>query len=185
LIRLVNDLLVLTRADASVLQLDLQPLDLESLTRARCETLASLASTRGVKLEVNRKGATSGAGFCVLGDPDRLAQVLDNLLDNAIRHAPENSLVTVELEHQGDNIECAVSDNGTGIPTQHLPFIFERFYRVEASRDRSSGGSGLGLAIARSLVLAQDGDILAESQEGMGTKITFRLPAAENCPPTA
>jgi two-component system OmpR family sensor kinase len=185
LIRLVNDLLVLTRADASVLQLDLQSLDLESLARARCETLESLASTRGVKLEVNRKGATSGSGFCVLGDPDRLAQVVDNLLDNAIRHAPENSLVTVEMEHQGDKIECVVSDNGTGISAQHLPFIFERFYRVEASRDRTSGGSGLGLAIARSLIKAQDGDILAESQEGMGTKITFRLPAAENCPPTA
>ena len=185
LIRLVNDLLVLTRADASALQLNFQPLDLESLARAQCETLESLASSRGVKLVVTKKGATSGSGFCVLGDPDRLAQVVDNLLDNAIRHAPDNSLVTMELEHLGVNIECTVSDTGTGIPAQHLPFIFERFYRVDASRDRSSGGSGLGLAIARSLVLAQGGDILAESQEGMGTKITFRLLAAENCPPTA
>jgi signal transduction histidine kinase len=181
LIRLVNDLLVLTRADASALKLDLQSLDLDKLVRARKEILDPLASTRKINLEVIGIESDSQAGFWVQGDSDRLAQVVGNLLDNAIRHAPPDSVVTITLEHLGDEISCAVSDNGAGIPAQHLPFIFERFYRVEASRDRGSGGSGLGLAIARSLILAQGGIIEAESQEGQGTRISFRLPAGENC----
>jgi len=185
LIRLVNDLLVLTRADASALKLNLQPLDLKTLAQARCDTLEPLASSRQVRLEVSEEKAPNHSGYCVQGDADRLAQVIDNLLDNAIRHAPENSTVTVVLEHLGEKIICGVIDRGPGISSQHLPFIFERFYRVEASRDRSSGGSGLGLAIARSLVLAQGGVIKADSREGFGTTISFWLPAEEKCPETA
>jgi signal transduction histidine kinase len=181
LIRLVNDLLVLTRADASALKLDLQNLDLDKLARARKEILEPLASTRKINLEVLSIESDSQAGFWVQGDADRLAQVVDNLLDNAIRHAPRDSVVTITLEHLGNEISCVVSDSGSGIPAQHLPFIFDRFYRVEASRDRGSGGSGLGLAIARSLILAQGGNIKAKSQEGQGTRISFRLPTGENC----
>ena len=179
LIRLVNDLLVLTRADASALKLDLQPLDLDKLVRARIKILEPLASIRKINLEVIGMESDSKAGFWVEGDADRLAQVIDNLLDNAIRHAPRDSVVSITLEHLAEEISCTVSDNGAGIPAQHLPFIFERFYRVEASRDRSSGGSGLGLAIARSLILAQGGNIQAESQEGQGTRISFRLPTGK------
>ena len=181
LIRLVNDLLVLTRADASALKLNLQPLDLDKLVRARIKILEPLASIGKINLEVIGIESDSKAGFWVEGDADRLAQVVDNLLDNAIRHAPRDSVVSITLEYLGEEISCTVSDNGAGIPAQHLPFIFERFYRVEASRDRGSGGSGLGLAIARSLILAQGGNIQAESQEGQGTRISFRLPAGENC----
>ena len=181
LIRLVNDLLVLTRADASALKLDLQPLDLDKLVRARIKILEPLASIGKINLEVIGIESNSKAGVWVMGDADRLVQVVDNLLDNAIRHAPRDSVVSITLKHLGEEISCTVSDNGPGIPAQHLPFIFERFYRVEASRDRGSGGSGLGLAIARSLILAQGGNIQAESQEGQGTRISFRLPAGKNC----
>ncbi len=179
LIRLVNDLLVLTRADASALKLDLQSLDLDKLVRTRKNILGPLASIRKINLEVIDIESDKKPGFWVQGDADRLAQVVGNLLDNAIRHAPRDSVVSITLEHLGEEISCTVSDNGSGIPAQHLPFIFERFYRVEASRDRGSGGSGLGLAIARSLILAQGGNIQAESQEGQGTSISFRLPAVE------
>ena len=121
----------------------------------------------------------------VCGDADRLSQVLDNLLGNAIRYAPDDSTVTVTIQPEGNEVLCAVSDQGPGIPAQHLHLIFERFYRVEASRDRYSGGSGLGLAIVRSLVTAQGGRVSAESDDGQGTTISFWLPVGENCHSTA
>jgi signal transduction histidine kinase len=177
LIRLVNDLLILTRADASALKLDLKPVDLMDLAQKRCDTLSSLASSKFVKIVVSGDDSRSGNGYVVKGDKDRLSQILDNLLDNAIRYAPESSSVAIKLERRDRMVSCSITDQGPGIPTQHLPFIFERFYRVESSRDRSSGGYGLGLAIARSLTLAMGGDIQAESRERAGTTITFQIPA--------
>lgn len=174
LIRLVDDLLVLTRADAGALKLRMAPLDLGEVARGRCERLMALAARRGVRLEVDE--STDSMKICVLGDADRLAQVLDNLLDNAIRHTAEGSIVRVDIRQTGDEIQCAVSDQGAGIPAEHLPNIFERFYRVDSSRDRARGGAGLGLAIARALVLAQGGRIEAQSAAGEGTVITFWLP---------
>jgi heavy metal sensor kinase len=183
LIRLVNDLLVLTRADAGTLNLRLQPLDLGEMARTRCEHLAPLATRRQVKLSVV-VGKTS-LPPCVLGDADRLAQVLDNLLDNAIRYSPEGSTIKVEVRQNGTECECAVQDHGPGIPQKHLPMIFERFYRADASRNRQTGGAGLGLAIARALVTAQGGYISIESIEGEGTTLRFSLPASADCLPTA
>jgi signal transduction histidine kinase len=160
LIRLVNELLVLTRADAGALQLNMQTLDLAELVRSRGEILSSLAARRQITLNVCEEGGQSG--LLVRADPDRSSQILDNLLDNAIRHSPENATITITLKQVSDGVECSVSDQGTGIPAQHLPFIFERFYRVDASRNRRDGGTGLGLAIARALVDAQGGNIRAQ-----------------------
>jgi two-component system, OmpR family, sensor histidine kinase BaeS len=182
LIRLVNQLLVLARADAGALQLDIQPIDLAALAHARCEQLSVLASQRRVELHVVEAGADSQGGYLAPADADRLAQVLDNLLDNAIRHAPEGSSVTVTVQRNDAEVECAVSDSGPGIPARHLPFIFERFYRADSARDRHSGGTGLGLAIARALLLAQGGRVEAQSTEGRGTSIRFCLPAATRLP---
>jgi signal transduction histidine kinase len=108
--------------------------------------------------------------------------VIDNLLDNALRHSPKNSTVMITLKEANNGVECAVTDQGTGIPAQHLPFIFERFYRVDAARARNhrDGGTGLGLAIARALINAQSGQIRAQSVEGEGTTITFWLPIADS-----
>jgi signal transduction histidine kinase len=175
LIRMVNGLLVLTRAEAGGLKLRLETLDLGELARLRCSHLASLAADRRVELRVADEAADQS---CISGDADRLAQVLDNLLDNAIRYAPEGTTVTVTIRRAGGWVECTVSDHGPGIPAQHLPFIFERFYRADASRDRHTGGAGLGLAIARALVQAHGGEIAAASREGEGTAVTFRLPCA-------
>jgi signal transduction histidine kinase len=123
------------------------------------------------------------AGFraLVMGDPNRTAQVLDNLLNNALRYAPRDSNIMISLENLGGKTQCSVSDRGPGISPEHLPLIFERFYRVDKSRDRESGGSGLGLAIARALIEAQGGSIQAQSKMGEGTTITFTL-LAEKLP---
>jgi two-component system sensor histidine kinase BaeS len=171
LIRLVNELLVLTRADAGALRLELQSVDLAELARTRCEGLARLAGHRGVTLKVEAQEQTQA-----WADPDRVAQILDNLLDNAIRHAPEGSSVIVSIEKEGEEIRCAVSDSGPGIAAEHLPLIFERFYRADTSRTRQTGGTGLGLAIVQALVIAQNGHVAAESKQGQSTKITVWLP---------
>ncbi len=177
LIRLVNDLLVLTRAEAGALQLDLQPVDLAELARQRCGRLAGLAAQRRIELRVADETGGPPRGSA-RGDADRLAQVLDNLIENAIRYSPEAAVVSVTIRREGGRVQTSVADSGAGIPPEHLPFVFERFYRVESARDRRTGGSGLGLAIARSLVLAQQGAIQANSEPGRGTEMTFWLPAA-------
>jgi len=171
LIRLVNELLVLTRADAGALQLDLRALDLAELVRARCEGLSRLAAPRGIELTVEaREQAT------VRGDADRLSQVLDNILDNAIRHSPDNAPISILITKEGREVRCSVSDRGKGIAPKHLAFIFDRFYRADASRNRQTGGTGLGLAIVRALITAQGGRVAAESEPGAGATITFWLP---------
>jgi signal transduction histidine kinase len=179
LIRLVNDLLILTRADAGKLDLDIRPLDLEKLARTRCLYLNSLAEDKGVKLEILLDHIEPRENYIALGDADRLAQVYDNLLNNAIRHAHPDTRITLTFQKSGNEIKSAVQDQGAGISAEHLPYIFERFYRSSTSRDRQTGGSGLGLSIVRSLVHAHGGRIDAESVVGKGTLITFWLPAAK------
>jgi signal transduction histidine kinase len=180
LISLVNDLLVLTRADAGALNLQLQPLDLGELARARCEHLEMVASQRQVRLCPETGSQASGQGaYMVLADSDRITQVLDNLLDNAIRYSPPGGKVRVSLSREADQVACRVADAGPGIPAEHLPYIFERFYRADPARGRSQGGSGLGLAIVRSLVQAHGGHTAASSVAGEGTTVTFWLPAVE------
>jgi signal transduction histidine kinase len=183
LIRMVNDLLVLTRAEAEMLELDIQLLDLSVLASQRCQQLAPMAARQNVQLDVivvDPDGSTR-----TLADADRVAQVLDNLLDNAMRYSPSGTTVTVTLSQEGAEVHCGVHDCGAGIPTQHLPFIFDRFYRADVSRQRSTGGAGLGLAIARALILAQGGHIRAESIPGEGATIIFSLPASIDCHATA
>ena len=220
LIRLVNDLLLLGRADAGALGIAIQTLDLAELARGRCRHYAARAAQRGVKLRVvvgaiGQQAAVqaldagrvepdgAGAGTAgrlggetpedvvlAQGDPDRTAQIVDNLLDNAIRHTAVGSQVTVRVwrlawqaGRQAGQAWCAVADQGPGIAEEHLPLIFERFYRAEASRSRLSGGSGLGLAIARALTLAQGGQI-AVRNTAEGAELAFWLPEAPS-PPAA
>jgi heavy metal sensor kinase len=175
LIRLVNELLILTRADAGALQLNMEAVDLPGLIRARCETLSNIATRSGVAIDFKTECSTS---IRVRADSDRISQVIDNLIDNAIRHSPEDSTITVSIHERNDGLECAVTDQGSGIPAEHLPLIFERFYRVDASRNRRGGGTGLGLAIVKALIHAQGGHIGAQSSEGQGTTISFWLPAS-------
>ena len=180
LIRIVNDLLILTRADAGELNLQLKKLDLEDLARSRCTQLEQLACQSKVRLIVDPSSLQAGECANILADSDRITQILDNLLANAIRYTPENCEVRVTLAKEGNQIACRVIDTGPGIPAQHLPFIFDRFYRVDPARGRNQGGSGLGLAIVQELVESQGGKVAASSQEGQGTTITFWLQAFPN-----
>jgi signal transduction histidine kinase len=178
LIRLVNDLLTLTRADASALKLNPQEINLEDLIESRCQLLEPLSRKKTLQINFSKDGYNNDSLPTITADPDRLSQVLDNILDNAIRYAPDDSQITITLNASDDYLECSISDQGPGIPAEHIPFIFERFYRVDPARDRGTGGSGLGLAIARSLVEAQGGKIRAESRVGTGTTVTFTLPTS-------
>jgi signal transduction histidine kinase len=181
LIRLVNDLLVLTRADAGALNLHCHPVDLLELVRSRCNHFAMCANQRQVYLKITTDPSqVDPDDFNVQVDPDRIAQVLDNLLDNAIRYSPPGADVIVSLTRIADRVTCLVADSGPGIPAKHLPFIFERFYRADQARERSQGGSGLGLSIVRSLVEAHSGAVSASSVDGQGTTITFWLPSAQS-----
>jgi signal transduction histidine kinase len=171
LIRLVNNLLILTRADAGMLKLKLASLDLAELARQRCSHLAALAAPRGVTF-----AQKSGCAVMVQGDEDRLAQVLDNLLNNAIRYSPPGGVITVDVSADGNEARCSVHDDGAGIPEKHLPYVFDRFYRADVSRNRQGGESGLGLSIARALVEAHHGEIHAQSRPGEGTTFSFRIP---------
>jgi signal transduction histidine kinase len=158
--------------------MEIQPLDLVELARERCAHFAALAARRQVQLAV-----TGMQSACALGDVDRLSQVLDNLLDNALRYSPPGFAVTVEISVASGECTCAVRDRGAGISEKHLPFIFDRFYRADESRNRQTGGAGLGLAIVRALVLAMGGRISAESLVGQGTTIFFSIPTSQDCLP--
>jgi two-component system sensor histidine kinase VicK len=142
--------------------------------------MESLAASKNIDLQIIHANPDDIDAKIVLADRDRTAQVLDNILDNAIRHSPEHSNITLLLERTSSFIRCQISDQGSGIPKEHLAFVFERFYRADPARDRKSGGAGLGLAIARSLVKAQGGEIWADSPPGEGTRITFELPSAQS-----
>ena len=114
----------------------------------------------------------------ILADRDRLAQILINLLDNAVKFTPEGGRVTLSAKMADGRVVLAVRDNGVGIPPGDLPRIFERFYRVGRSRDRREGGTGLGLAIAKHLTQAMGGTIEVESVQGSGTTFRVSLPVA-------
>lgn len=175
LIQLVNQLLLLTRSDAGALSLEFQSLDLTDLARERAGVMEPLAVKKSLKIQITK----SGKDPCLArADRARTAQVLDNLLDNALRYAPPGSQIQLSLKNLGNMIQCQIKDTGPGIPSEDLPHIFERFYRVEKSRDRDSGGAGLGLAIVQSLVEAQGGKVKALSERGKWTKLIFQLPAA-------
>jgi signal transduction histidine kinase len=173
LIRLVNDLLVLSRADSAALNLRREPLDLAELARATARKLAPQAEARDLLLVVKAEPDLPLA----LADADRIEQVLVNLLDNALKYSPPGRTVWVRVAEGAEGmVQVQVRDEGLGIPADELPRIGERFYRADKARSRTEGGSGLGLAIARALVEAHGGRLWLESQEGQGTVVTFSLP---------
>lgn len=175
--RLVDDLRVLALTDAGELRLERRPLDLGAWVREVAERVRPKAQEKSLTLEV-----AVDDGLVVAGDAQRLAQVLLNLLTNAIRHTPPGGRVAVTARRgEGDEAWVAVADTGEGIPPEHLPHVFERFYQVDAAR--SSRGTGLGLSIARSLVEAHGGRIWAESDVGGGSTFIFALPLAEGDAP--
>jgi len=175
LIRLVNDLMLLSRADSEALNLRREALDLAELVQTVVARLAPEAEARELVLQVEARPDAPPAW----ADRDRVEQVLVNLLDNALKYSHPGGTVTVNVAAGPEG--CAsvrVRDEGIGIPATELPRIGQRFYRADKARSRAEGGSGLGLAIARALVEAHGGQLWLQSQEGKGTDVTFSLPPA-------
>ena len=130
-----------------------------------------------MKYEKSQVATVSADEPPVWADPQRLAQVLGNLIENALRHTPTGGRVEVSARTDHGELTLRVADTGEGIPGEHLPHLFERFYRVDTARNRDHGGAGIGLAIAKALVEAHGGHITASSDgPGRGTTFTIRLP---------
>jgi two-component system sensor histidine kinase ResE len=176
--RLVQDLLDLARLEAGRLELHAAETDLAPMLQRVHRKFAALARERGIALELDAP-AEGGALVLAWADEDRLEQVFTNLLDNAIRHTAEGKRIflrATRLESEaGPSIRIEVEDQGDGIPPEDLPYIFERFYKADKSRKRTSG-TGLGLAIVKNLVEAHGGVIAARSRIGHGTTFAVTLP---------
>jgi signal transduction histidine kinase len=173
--RLVDDLHQLSRAEAGQLSLNLAPVSPKEPIRLAIERMLPLFDEKGVDLS----SAAPENLPPVLADTGRVVQVLTNLLDNALRHTPPQGRVTVGAKTKGDEVVFEVADTGEGIASEHLPHVFERFYRVEKSRSREGGGSGVGLAISRALVETMGGRVWVESPgPGKGATFSFTLPVS-------
>jgi len=169
----VNDLLLLSRADSEALNLHRESLDLAQLVQTTVNSLLPQAEVRGLALNVE----TSPTCPLVWADPDRIKQVLVNLLDNALKYSRPSSTLTIRVDCANNRlVQVQVKDQGMGIPATELAHLGQRFYRVDKARARLEGGSGLGLAIAQALVKAHGGQLWLESQEEQGTTVTFTLP---------
>jgi two-component system, OmpR family, sensor histidine kinase BaeS len=170
---LVNDLRILSLADAGELSVTPQTIEPERLLREVASLYHYQAQQKNVALELEIAPSLP----TIEVDPGRMIQVLTNILDNALRHTPEDGKIVLSARESNDQIELAIQDSGPGLRKENLDRIFDRFYRTDTSRQREdSGGSGLGLAIAKSIVQAHGGQIRAESGAGYGLKIIITLP---------
>ncbi|MGH7656916.1 MAG: sensor histidine kinase [Gemmatimonadales bacterium] len=171
--RLVDSLLDLSRIESGTWRPETEAADLGTVVREAWTGLAERAARRGVSLDPD---LAPGAGM-VRADPGALDQVLRNVLENALRYAPPGSAITLRSRARDDGVVISISDQGPGIPREHLPRIFERFYRADLARSRDDGGTGLGLAIVRHLVEAHGGWVDAHSVLGEGTTVSCWFPA--------
>ncbi|MCK6566247.1 MAG: ATP-binding protein [Anaerolineales bacterium] len=172
--RLVNDLRTLSLADAGELSMEFQPVDVNALISGIHARYLTLFNRRRIALNLELDPGILQANL----DPSRFAQVLDNILDNALHHTPETGRVDLQTRRTANAIQISIQDSGRGVRPAEAERLFDRFYRVDQARARASGGSGLGLAIAKSLVEIHKGKIRAESEEGKGLRVVIELPLA-------
>lgn len=171
--RLVNDLLDLARMEAGHITLHEQSVSIMPFTERVANKFAGVAKEKKISIQFESEVERE----CELSiDPDKIEQVLTNLIDNAIRHTPGGGEVTVSLNRNTQGYLFFVQDTGSGIPEEDLPFVFERFYKADKARTRGKAGTGLGLAIARNIVEAHGGHIQVQSKLDQGTTFTFFLP---------
>lgn len=168
--RLVDDLLTLTRLDSGQLKLTIAPVDLADLLRNVQRQVARLGEQRGIAVDLETASGT------VQADAERLQQILLIALDNALRYTPSGGRITLSAKPTGRMVQIDIADTGSGIAPEHLPHIFERFYRADPARGRENGNAGLGLAIAKGLVEAMHGRITVTSAFGAGTTVSVALP---------
>ena len=169
---MVEDLLELARLEGGQDTLSLAPVDLVSLMEGARSQFQAQAEAKSIKVEVNAPEGLPG----VLGDEEKLRQVLSNLLENALKFTWVEGEITLSAHAEAGFVTVNVSDNGVGIPEEHLPHIFERFYKVD--RSRRDGGTGLGLAIVKHIVQSHGGEAWVESRASGGSSFSFRIPAA-------
>ncbi len=170
--RLVDDLLTLTRLDSRQLTMTTTAVDLGDLLRTVQRQTARLGEQRGITVELETAAGT------VQADAERLQQIMLIILDNALRYTPAGGRITISTAPIGRMIQITITDTGIGIAPEHLPHIFERFYRADPARERQNGNAGLGLSIAKGLVEAMNGRITVESTVGVGTTVSIALPQA-------
>jgi len=171
MIRLVGSLLTLARADAGQIPVAFEAVRLPDVVSAAVEQVRPMASERGIELEL-----VSAPAVTLRADEDLLLQLLLNLLDNAIKYSPAGGHVNAGWNVRAGQVELWVRDTGIGIASEHLPHLFDRFYRVDKARSRAEGGSGLGLAISRWIAEAHGGSISVESAPGKGSTFAVTLP---------
>ncbi|MCM3762812.1 cell wall metabolism sensor histidine kinase WalK [Alkalihalobacillus oceani] len=172
MIRLVNDLLQLSKIDSRDYRLTLQWIDFGQFLHSVIDRFEMIAEEKNIEFS---RAITAHPTYVQI-DRDKMTQVLDNIISNAMKYSPEGGNVVITLLHQGHNVRVSISDQGMGIPRENQGKIFDRFYRVDKARARSVGGTGLGLAIAKELVHAHRGEIWVQSEYGEGTTIYFTLP---------
>jgi two-component system sensor histidine kinase BaeS len=169
---LVDDLRILSLADAGELSIHLQEVSPQKLLSDIQATYLYLASQKNVEIQLDMASDMPMLKI----DPVRMTQVLTNVLDNALRHTPEDGQIKLSARTVQDGIELSIQDSGSGVEDEDANRIFERFYRTDSARHRDRGGSGLGLAIAKSIVQAHNGQIWAESAPGQGLTVKIKLP---------
>ena len=172
--RLVEQMLTLARVEQRGLS-PLEPVDCVQLLRDVAAELQLSAQERGVALQLT---LPSEAAFSLLADAARLRQVFVNLVENGIKYSPQGGVVGVTAVRHQQQISISITNQGDGIPAEHIPHLFERFYRVDDARARATGGFGLGLAIAKAIVAAHGGGIAVTSEPGQGSVFTVQLPIA-------
>lgn len=171
LTRLVADLRTLALAEAGELKLERQPIDLAALAERVAGRFEAQAAPRAIRLTVTRPPEPLSLSL----DPQRVEQILGNLLSNALRHTPDGGQIRLSVTRQGTRAQVQVQDSGPGIPPEALPYIFDRFYRADKARSRHDGGAGLGLSIARQLAEAHGGTLSAENAPEGGARFTLEL----------
>jgi signal transduction histidine kinase len=171
--RIVDELLDLSRIESGHWKPRAQPVRIADVAGEVFGRVAAAAKTKGIVLDTR----IGPAAEVVYADRTGLEQILLNLVENALRHTPDGGRITVETTTAENGVNLIVNDTGTGIPPEHLPRIFERFYRADSGRSRESGGTGLGLAIVKHMVEAHDGTVRAESVVGAGTTIRIFFPS--------
>jgi len=171
---IVGKLLLLARSDAGVEPVDLRDVDLKELLVGLSQDVEALAQEKGLQFTL---GSTDS--LTIKGDKLKLRQLFLIVLDNAIRHTPGGGSISGSLVRRDGSAVASIGDTGIGIPAEHLPFIFDRFYRVDKARSRAEGGMGLGLSIAMSITKMHGGNIEVESQVGVGTTFRIVLPLAD------
>ncbi len=174
--RLVDDLQELALAEAGQLDLVRQPVDLREVVQKAVQSLNNQTSEKNVSIEVLLPDDLP----LVEADAERMGQVLRNLINNAVINTPTGGEICIEARACDSQVAVSIKDNGVGISKEHLPFVFERFYRADRSRARLTGGAGLGLAIVTQLVEAQGGQVEINSQIDVGTTVTFTSPIASS-----